>query len=67
VLDLPLTPRQQEIAVQIGLGKAPETIQSDLDLSAGTYRRHVEDIHLRLDVRSRAQLMAALMARPAIH
>ena len=63
VADLPLTPRQRQVAVQIGLSKLPETIQIELDLSPGTYRRHVEDIHVRLDVRSRSELMAALMSK----
>lgn len=59
---LPLTPRQRQVAVRIGLGRSPESIQRDLELSAGTYRRHAEEIHGRLDVHSRAELMACLLA-----
>lgn len=63
VAALPLTPRQRQVAVMIGLGRSPEAIQRELDLSAGTYRRHVEEIHGRLGVHSRAELMATLMTR----
>ena len=63
VAHMPLTPRQRQVAVMIGLGRSPETIQRELELSAGTYRRHVEEIHGRLGVHSRAELMAALMTR----
>lgn len=62
VTTLPLTPRQRQVAVMIGLGKSPETIQTAIDLTPGTYRRHVEEIHARLGVHSRAELMARLTA-----
>lgn len=61
VARLPLTPRQREVAVGIGLGRPAERVQADLGLSAGTFGRHVEDIHERLGVRSRAELMTTLM------
>ena len=62
--ELPLTPRQREVAVAIALGKSARDIQSELDLGAGTYRRHVEDIHGRLAVSSRAELVAVMTAPP---
>jgi DNA-binding CsgD family transcriptional regulator len=57
---LPLSARQRQVALLIGLGRPPETVQAELDISPKTYRTYVERIHERLDVHSRAELIIAL-------
>ncbi|HEX8660553.1 MAG TPA: hypothetical protein VF686_01715, partial [Brevundimonas sp.] len=52
---------QREVAVGIGLGRPAERVQAELGLTAGTFGRHLEDIHERLGVRSRSELMTTLM------
>lgn len=60
--NMPLSARQRQVALLVGLGRPPETVQTDLDISHKTYRTYIERIHERLDVHSRAELIAALTA-----
>ena len=59
---LPLTPRQRQVALLIGLERPPEDIQRELGVTHATYRTYVEQIHTRLEIRSRASLIAAIRA-----
>ena len=59
---LPLSPREREVALFLGLGHGPEAVQTDLGITRATYRDYVERIHSRLEVHSRAELVTALTA-----
>ena len=59
---LPLSPREREVALMIGLGRGPEDVRTRLGITRSTYRDYVERIHSRLEVHNRAELVAALTA-----
>ena len=59
---LPLSPREREVALFLGLGHDPRLVQADLGITRATYRDYVERIHARLEVHSRAELVTALTA-----
>jgi non-specific serine/threonine protein kinase len=52
----PLTPREQEVARLLSRGLTNKQIASELVVSPGTVRAHVEHILVKLDLRSRAQV-----------
>jgi DNA-binding CsgD family transcriptional regulator len=56
-----LTLRQREIAGLVVAGLSAREIARRLDLSYYTVRGHLEEIHARLDVHSRAELTALLV------
>lgn len=60
-----LTPRQREIARLVVAGLTARGVAERLGLSHRTVRSHLEAIHARLDVHSRAEL-AALLVREGI-
>lgn len=53
-----LTPRQWEILRQVATGASNARIASNLLLSEGTVRKHLENIFLRLNVLSRTEALA---------
>lgn len=56
-----LTPRQYEIAtLLVNQGRAPKQIASDLDISESTVRKHIENMHKALKVRSLGELIARI-------
>lgn len=59
---LPLSPREREVALFLGLGRGPDEVQADLGITRATYRDYVERIHSRLEVHNRAELVTALTA-----
>lgn len=60
--ELPLTPRERQIALLIAEGKTNRQIASELVIAHRTVDSHVENILVKLDFSSRAQI-AALVAR----
>lgn len=59
---LPLSPREREVALHLGLGHGPEVVETRLGVTRATYRDYVERIHARLEVHSRAELVSMLTA-----
>lgn len=59
---LPLSPREREVALHLGLGHGPEEVEARLGVTRATYRDYVERIHARLEVHSRAELVSLLTA-----
>ena len=55
-----LTPRQQEVVEALWDGASNQQIASRLGCSANTIARHLANIYLRLDVKSRFELLAEL-------
>jgi predicted ATPase/DNA-binding CsgD family transcriptional regulator len=53
-----LTPRELEILRLVAAGKSSRQISDELVLSARTVERHISNIYLKLDVRTRAQATA---------
>lgn len=60
--DLPLSGRQREVALHLGLGHTPGEIEADLGITRHTYRDHVAAIYERLHINSRAALLTTLLA-----
>lgn len=60
-LDLPLTPRELEVAHLLATGKTNKEIAGELVIAHRTVDTHVENILTKLDLRSRSQV-AALIA-----
>jgi DNA-binding NarL/FixJ family response regulator len=54
--DVPLTPRERDIARLIGHGKTNKEIAKELYLSVGTVKNHLTQILQKLDLRDRTQL-----------
>jgi DNA-binding NarL/FixJ family response regulator len=54
--EMPLTPREIEIARLVGEGKTNKEISGDLHLSVGTIKNHLTQILQKLDLRDRTQL-----------
>jgi len=58
---LPLTPREREIVSQIALGRDTTQIAQALHVSPETVRSHVRNAMGKLDVHTRAQLVAVVL------
>jgi DNA-binding NarL/FixJ family response regulator len=58
-----LTPKQARIASALAVGLSNQEIAEQLSISPHTVRRHTEQVFLKLNVRSRAQV-ADLLSRP---
>ncbi|MGD6841571.1 response regulator [Bacillus infantis] len=54
--EVPLTPRERDIARLIGRGKSNKEIAKELYLSVGTVKNHLTQILQKLDLRDRTQL-----------
>jgi PAS domain S-box-containing protein len=66
--DLPLTRREREVVTLIALGLDTNEIAAELQISFETVRSHVRNAMAKLDVHSRAQLVAvAMSADDALH
>ncbi|WP_328842752.1 helix-turn-helix transcriptional regulator [Streptomyces sp. NBC_00258] len=61
--DLPLTPREREIAELVAVGKTNKEIASTLVIAHRTVDTHVENILTKLDFKSRTQIAALFGAR----
>jgi PAS domain S-box-containing protein len=59
--ELPLTPREREIVTLIALGHDTDEIAAELHISPATVRTHVRNSMARLEVHSRAQLVATVL------
>lgn len=55
-----LTPREREILVHLGLGHTVSAIAKELVVSENTVKFHVKGIYQKLDVHSRAEIMALI-------
>ncbi|MGM9925878.1 MAG: response regulator [Bacillus sp. (in: firmicutes)] len=55
-IDVPLTPRELEIAKCIGMGKTNKEIAAELFMSVGTVKNHITVILQKLELRDRTQL-----------
>ena len=58
-----LTPREREVAVAIGQGKANAEIAAELFMSVGTVKAHVTQVLMKLELNNRVQV--ALLAHDA--
>lgn len=58
---MPLSPRQREVALMLGLGRSPEEITDSLGIRRNTYRAHLADIYDRMGVANRSHFMAGLL------
>jgi PAS domain S-box-containing protein len=66
--ELPLTDREREVITLIALGYETDQIASELHISSETVRSHVRNAMSKLDVHTRAQLVAVtLCADKALH
>jgi DNA-binding NarL/FixJ family response regulator len=54
--EIPLTPREREVATLIGNGYSNEQIARALAISRNTVRQHVANISRKLGLRSRPQI-----------
>jgi DNA-binding CsgD family transcriptional regulator len=57
-----LTPRQWEVLRQVARGASNTQIARTLGVSEATVRKHLENVFLRLDVQSRTEALARVMA-----
>lgn len=57
---MPLSPRQKELCLMMGLGKPAGDICTQLHISAATYKDHVQKIYRKLDINRREELLALL-------
>jgi NarL family two-component system response regulator LiaR len=57
-IDEPLTSRQDEVLVLLGEGRTDEEIAETLHLTEATVRSHVHHIIQRLELETRAQVVA---------
>jgi DNA-binding CsgD family transcriptional regulator len=57
-----LTPRQWEVLRRVATGAGNTQIARDLGLSEATVRKHLENVFLRLDVQSRTEAVAKVLA-----
>src|SRR4051794_34824519 len=57
-----LTPRQWEVLRQVATGASNSQIARALGLSEATVRKHLENVFLRLDVQSRTEAVARVLA-----
>lgn len=58
---LPLSARQRDVALMVGLGRTPEQITDSLGIRRNTYRAHLADIYVRMGVANRSHFMAGLL------
>ena len=66
--ELPLTAREREVVMLIALGRDTAEIAAELHVSPETVRSHVRNAMARLDVHTRAQLVAVVIsAEHALH
>ncbi|HXD55815.1 MAG TPA: LuxR C-terminal-related transcriptional regulator [Solirubrobacteraceae bacterium] len=66
--ELPLTAREREVVMQIALGRDTAEIAAELHVSPETVRSHVRNAMAKLDVHTRAQLVAVVIsAEHALH
>ncbi len=66
--ELPLTDREREVVTLIALGRQTNEIAADLHISPETVRSHVRNAMSKLDVHTRAQLVAVtLCAEELLH
>lgn len=66
--DLPLTSREREVVTLIALGKETGEIAKELHVSPETVRTHVRNAMGKLDVHTRAQLVAVVLcAEQTLH
>lgn len=56
--DLPLTVREKEVLVHLGMGKTNKEISKDLVLSTSTVRNHISSIFTKLSISNRSQATA---------
>ena len=59
---LGLTPREAEVLHGLARGEDPETVATELEVSPRTVAKHVQHIHAKLGVSSRAQAVATAWA-----
>ncbi len=65
---LPLTNREREVVTLIALGRETGEIAKELHVSPETVRTHVRNAMSKLDVHTRAQLVAVVLcAEPHLH
>ncbi len=57
-----LTPRQWEVLRRVATGASNTQIARELRLSEATVRKHLENVFLRLDVQSRTEAVARVLA-----
>src|SRR5262245_49999608 len=57
-----LTPRQWEVLRRVATGASNTQIARELGLSDATVRKHLENVFLRLDVQSRTEAVARVLA-----
>jgi len=57
-----LTPRQWEVLRQVATGASNTQIARALGLSEATVRKHLENVFLRLNVQSRTEAVARVLA-----
>ncbi len=67
-VELPLTAREREVVTLIALGRDTAEIAAELGVSPETVRSHVRNAMAKLDVHTRAQLVAVVIsAEHALH
>jgi DNA-binding CsgD family transcriptional regulator len=54
------TSREQEVMVQLSMGRSPEIIAQRLNISLNTVRTHTRSIYAKLDVHSHHELVSAI-------
>jgi DNA-binding CsgD family transcriptional regulator len=64
---LPLSPREHEIARMVAQGYPNKTIASVLEISTWTVSTHLRRIFAKLDVHTRAAMVARLVEEGALH
>jgi DNA-binding CsgD family transcriptional regulator len=57
-----LSPREQQVALQVAAGRTNQAIAASLEISAWTVSTHLRRIYAKLAVSSRAEMVAHLLA-----
>ncbi|MCI2416121.1 response regulator transcription factor [Saccharopolyspora sp. K220] len=65
--DSVLSPRQQEVLLQVAKGLSNRQISSRLGLTEGTVKRHLANIYAKLQVRSRTEAIRKALTDNLIH
>jgi DNA-binding CsgD family transcriptional regulator len=65
VAELPLSPREKELLLEVGKGKTNAAIARTLGISPATVKKHLEHIYQKLGVSGRVAALARALATSA--
>ena len=63
VAKLGLTPRRAQIVEKLAAGKSTQALAREMKISAGTVRAHLAKIFMELEISSRVEILALVLAK----